>query len=75
MTCEYVPCLFLQEHNEPLFSSHMLDLSEEFDEENISTCVKYFEVSMLQKLLACITDAPGKYPLFSFSPGQIIFRV
>jgi fructose-bisphosphate aldolase class II len=41
----------LQEHNEPLFSSHMLDLSEEFDEENISTCVKYFEVSMLQKLL------------------------
>jgi hypothetical protein len=36
----------------------MLDLSEEFDEENISTCVKYFEVSMLQKLLACVTDAP-----------------
>ncbi|TIA79494.1 hypothetical protein E3P77_03379 [Wallemia ichthyophaga] len=26
----------------PLFSSHMLDLSEESDEENISTCVKYF---------------------------------
>ena len=32
-----------QEHNEPLFSSHMLDLSEEFDEENIATCVKYFK--------------------------------
>ena len=32
-----------QEHNEPLFSSHMLDLSEEFDEENIATCVKYFQ--------------------------------
>jgi hypothetical protein len=32
-----------QEHDEPLFSSHMLDLSEEFDEENISTCVKYFK--------------------------------
>jgi len=30
-------------HGEPLFSSHMLDLSEEFDEENISTCVKYFK--------------------------------
>lgn len=28
---------------EPLFSSHMLDLSEENDDENISTCVKYFE--------------------------------
>jgi fructose-bisphosphate aldolase class II len=34
---------FAQEHNEPLFSSHMLDLSEEFDEENIATCVKYFK--------------------------------
>ena len=29
-------------HNEPLFSSHMLDLSEENDDENIATCVKYF---------------------------------
>lgn len=26
-----------------LFSSHMLDLSEETDEENIETCVKYFK--------------------------------
>ncbi|KAG0680285.1 Fructose-bisphosphate aldolase 1 [Pichia californica] len=30
-------------HGEPLFSSHMLDLSEENDDENIATCVKYFE--------------------------------
>ncbi|KAL6942993.1 Fructose-bisphosphate aldolase 1 [Hanseniaspora osmophila] len=29
-------------HGEPLFSSHMLDLSEEEDDENIGTCVKYF---------------------------------
>lgn len=28
---------------EPLFSLHMLDLSEETDDENIATCVKYFE--------------------------------
>ncbi|CUM63665.1 uncharacterized protein PRCAT00001249001 [Priceomyces carsonii] len=28
---------------EPLYSSHMLDLSEETDEENISTCEKYFK--------------------------------
>ncbi|GFH47243.1 hypothetical protein CTEN210_03718 [Chaetoceros tenuissimus] len=28
---------------EPLFSSHMLDLSEEPDEENIDICVKYFK--------------------------------
>lgn len=30
-------------HQEPLFSSHMLDLSEETKEDNIATCVKYFE--------------------------------
>jgi len=29
-------------NKEPLFSSHMLDLSEEPKEENIATCVKYF---------------------------------
>jgi len=34
---------YFQEHGEPLFSSHMLDLSEEPKEENISTCAKYFE--------------------------------
>ena len=34
---------FFNKTGEPLFSSHMLDLSEESDEENISTCVKYFE--------------------------------
>ncbi|KAJ1311141.1 hypothetical protein OPQ81_009642 [Rhizoctonia solani] len=30
------------EHGEPLFSSHMLDLSEEPKEENIQICAKYF---------------------------------
>ena len=35
--------MFLKEHGEPLFSSHMLDLSEEYDNENIATCVKYFK--------------------------------
>ncbi|XP_040573365.1 uncharacterized protein [Lepeophtheirus salmonis] len=33
---------YFKQNGEPLFSSHMLDLSEEFDEENISTCAKYF---------------------------------
>lgn len=33
---------YFKEHQEPLFSSHMLDLSEESKEENIATCVKYF---------------------------------
>lgn len=34
---------FFKKTGEPLFSSHMLDLSEETDEENIDTCVKYFK--------------------------------
>ena len=33
---------YYKEHQEPLFSSHMLDLSEESKEENIATCAKYF---------------------------------
>merc|ERR1711953_619600 len=32
---------FYKAHGEPLFSSHMLDLSEEPDEENIAICAKY----------------------------------
>merc|ERR1711997_1174929 len=34
---------YFKEHGEPLFSSHMLDLSEEYDNENIATCAKYFK--------------------------------
>ena len=34
---------FYEQHGKALFSSHMLDLSEEPLEENIETCVKYFE--------------------------------
>lgn len=34
---------FFKEHGKPLFSSHMLDLSEESLEENIVTCKRYFE--------------------------------
>jgi fructose-bisphosphate aldolase class II len=34
---------FFKENGVPLFSSHMLDLSEETDDENIATCVKYFQ--------------------------------
>ncbi|ODV60294.1 class II fructose-bisphosphate aldolase ASCRUDRAFT_70829 [Ascoidea rubescens DSM 1968] len=33
---------YFAKNGEPLWSSHMLDLSAEVDEENISTCVKYF---------------------------------
>jgi len=34
---------FYHKTGEPLFSSHMLDLSEEPDEENIAICVEYFK--------------------------------
>lgn len=34
---------YFKEHGEPLFSSHMLDLSEEPKEENIAVCKEYFE--------------------------------
>jgi fructose-bisphosphate aldolase class II len=33
---------YYAKNGEPLFSSHMLDLSEEPKEDNIATCVKYF---------------------------------
>lgn len=32
-----------KEHGEPLFSSHMIDLSEEAVDENISTTAKYLK--------------------------------
>ncbi|KAI8817721.1 fructose-bisphosphate aldolase, class II [Fimicolochytrium jonesii] len=34
---------YFKTHGEPLFSSHMLDLSEESKEENIQTCKKYLK--------------------------------
>lgn len=34
---------YFKEHGEALFSSHMLDLSEESKEDNIATCVKYLK--------------------------------
>ncbi|GKY93665.1 Fructose-bisphosphate aldolase 1 [Mayamaea pseudoterrestris] len=34
---------FFDKYGEPLFGSHMLDLSEEPDEENIAICVEYFK--------------------------------
>ena len=34
---------FYEQHGKPLYSSHMLDLSEESLEENIETCARYLE--------------------------------
>jgi fructose-bisphosphate aldolase class II len=41
---------FFEKFGEPLFSSHMLDLSEEPDEENIAICVKYFKEMAKMKI-------------------------
>jgi len=43
---------FFKAHGEPLFSSHMLDLSEEPDEENIAICQKYLkEMAPMKQIL------------------------
>jgi len=34
---------YFKEHGEPLFSSHMIDLSEESKEENIAITAKYLK--------------------------------
>ena len=34
---------YFKQYGEPLYSSHMLDLSEEPDEDNIAICAQYFE--------------------------------
>jgi fructose-bisphosphate aldolase, class II len=41
---------FYLKYGEPLFGSHMLDLSEETDEENIEICVSYFKRMMTMKI-------------------------
>uniref|UniRef100_A0A7S2R3X6 fructose-bisphosphate aldolase n=1 Tax=Eucampia antarctica TaxID=49252 RepID=A0A7S2R3X6_9STRA len=41
---------YFAQYGEPLFSSHMLDLSEEPDEENIAICAKYFQRMAPMKL-------------------------
>merc|ERR1711953_461345 len=42
---------FYKAHGEPLFSSHMLDLSEEPDEENIAICAAYLKRMEPMKLI------------------------
>merc|ERR1719270_1332635 len=42
---------FFRLHGEPLFSSHMLDLSEEPHEENVSICADYFKKMAPMKII------------------------
>lgn len=42
---------YFQQYGEPLFSSHMLDLSEEPDAENIAICAKYLKRMAPMKLI------------------------
>ncbi|KAL7564773.1 hypothetical protein ACA910_009440 [Epithemia clementina (nom. ined.)] len=41
---------FFANYGEPLFGSHMLDLSEEPDDENIAICVEYFKRMVPMKI-------------------------
>lgn len=41
---------FFAKYGEPLFGSHMLDLSEEPDDENIAICAKYFKRMIPMKI-------------------------
>jgi len=41
---------YYKQYGEPLFSSHMLDLSEEPDEDNIAICAQYFERLVKMKI-------------------------
>jgi fructose-bisphosphate aldolase, class II len=41
---------FFAKYGEPLFGSHMLDLSEEPDDENIAICVEYFKRMIPMKI-------------------------
>jgi fructose-bisphosphate aldolase class II len=41
---------YYKQYGEPLFSSHMLDLSEEPDEENIAICVQYMKKLAAMKI-------------------------
>ena len=41
---------FFDKYGEPLFGSHMLDLSEEPDDENIAICVEYFKRMVPMKI-------------------------
>ena len=41
---------FFNKYGEPLFGSHMLDLSEEPDDENIAICVEYFKRMIPMKI-------------------------
>ena len=41
---------YYEKNGEALFSSHMLDLSEEPDEDNIAICVQYFKRMVSMKL-------------------------
>merc|ERR1719215_890753 len=43
--------IYYQAHGEPLFSSHMLDLSEEPHEENVSICADYFKKMAPMKII------------------------
>lgn len=53
---------YFKEHGEPLFSSHMIDLSEEDVEWNISTTAKYLKRAAPMKQWLEMVLFPVPYP-------------
>ena len=50
---------YFKEHNEPLFSSHMIDLSEEEVDWNIQTTAKYLKrAAPMKQWLEMVSDKP-----------------
>jgi len=61
---------YFKEHGEPLFSSHMLDLSEEPDEENIEICAKSPATNAMADGYVIQTEAKGCQGLARKHPKQ-----
>lgn len=60
---------YFAQYGEPLFSSHMLDLSEEPDEENIAICVEYFKRMGESQLSFGRRSSRRSFPCGSISRG------
>ena len=54
---------YFKEHGEPLFSSHMIDLSEEPVDWNIETTAKYLKrAAPMKQWLEMVRSVPGHFP-------------
>lgn len=62
---------YFKEHGEPLFSSHMIDLSEEDVEWNISTTAKYLKRAAPMKQWLEMVLFPESTPRHTSTDGSL----